>query len=117
MKAEGLGLHWRLSNWRGLFERTWEKPLILAIYIVHIYTVYTGRMVWDVIIQRLHANGPIMPNGAHFAHLQPLLHSLKAIPGSVRACTEIGGWCVLRHVTKREFDRIGGPLTLPSLYC
>ena len=88
----------------------------MAIYMVYIYTVYIGRIVWDMINQRLQANGPIMPNGSHFALLQLLLHSFKDIPSSVRACTVIGGGCVLRHVTILEFGRIGGPLSLPSLY-
>ena len=88
----------------------------MAIYMVHIYTVYTGRTVLDMIHERLQANGHIMPNRAHFAHLQPLLHSLKDIPGSVRPCTMIGGGCVLRHVSKWEFGRIGPPMTLASLY-
>ena len=88
----------------------------MAIYMDHIYTAYTGRKVQYMINARVHANAPILPNRAHFAHLQPLLHSLKDIPGSVRAYTVIVAGCVLRHVTKREFGRIGPPLTLASLY-
>ena len=89
----------------------------MAIYMVHIYTVYTSRTVQYIINARIQANGPIMPNKAHFDNLQPLLHSLKDNPGSVHAYIVIGGVCVLRHVTKWEFGRIGPPLTLASLYC
>ena len=65
---------------------------------------------------RLVAIGGIMPNEVRFEHLQPLLHSVKAIPGSVRACTVIGGGGVLRHVSKWLLGRIGAPLPLASLY-
>ena len=41
-----------------------------------------------------------MPNKARFENLQPLLYSVKDIPGSVRACKVIGGVCVLGHVTE-----------------
>ena len=57
-----------------------------------------------------------MPNKANFEHLQPLLHSVKDIPGSVGASTVIGERCVLRHVTELVLGRIGTPLPLASLY-
>ena len=55
---------------------------------------------------RLQAIGCIMQKKARFEHLQPLLHSVKDIPGSVRACTVIGGGCVLRLMTKWVLGRI-----------
>ena len=47
---------------------------------------------------------------------QPLPHSVKDIPGSVRACTVIGGAWFVTHASKWELGRIGQPLTLASLY-
>ena len=36
----------------------------------------------------------MMPNGAHFGHLQSLIHSVTDIPVSVHACTLVGGVCL-----------------------
>ena len=65
----------------------------------------------------LQAITSIMPYEARFDHLLPLLHSVKDIPGNVRACTVMGGGCVLGHVTRWVIGIIGPPLTLASLYC
>ena len=73
-------------------------------------------MVYDILNWGLQVIERKMANKARFQQLLPLLHSVKDIPGSVRACTVIGGGCVFRHVTKWVLSRIGTPLPLASLY-
>ena len=49
-----------------------------------------GIIVWGIIKYRFQAIGWTMLKRAHFVYLQSLLHSMKDIPGSVRASTVIG---------------------------
>ena len=70
----------------------------------------------DIINYAIQAVGAIIPNGSNSSHLQPSLHSVKYIPGSVCARFVIGGGCFLRHVTECVIGRIGGHLPFSSLY-